>query len=138
MDDFDFSDINWSDSGSSDILPSEFTVDSGSTDYDYTQFQGADSLASTFGGVTDVAGKVFGSLWDGAKAVGTAYSGMDSSTKGLLASIVAGGGQAYLQGKQQEQLIDAKRAMDKESWDRVQEARRIPEGIKLGTAGGFK
>jgi hypothetical protein len=138
MDDFDFSDINWSDSGVSDLLPSEFTVDSGSTDYDYTQFQGADSLASTFGGVGDVAGKVFGSLWDGAKSIGAAYSSADPSTKGLLASIVAGGGQAYLQSRAQDNQIEAQRALSKEQWDRVQEARRIPDGIKLGTAGGFK
>ncbi|MCX7206765.1 MAG: hypothetical protein NT086_12435 [Proteobacteria bacterium] len=117
----------------------------------------SDALSGVFGGDnsdedhpnysgpswTSTGSSILSSMWgvarDGAKNIGETYSGMDSSTKGILASIVAGGGQAYLQSRAQDNQIEAQRAMSREQWDRTQQARQIPDAIKAEiNAGRFK
>jgi hypothetical protein len=157
MDDFDFSDsfnsnlvypvadpnefsiANEDLSGiNSDYYRPEFTMDSSDVRTDLNQFHGADSMSAVWGNLSDLLGNVGGYVFKAGQSVANAYSSMDPSTKGLLGSMALGGASAYLQGRQQDKLLEAKLAGDREAWERYQNARRIPDGIKLGTAGGFK
>lgn len=135
MDDFSISDFDFSDSGAGDLLPSEFAVDS--SGYDYENFQGSDSL-DFFGGAADIGNKVFDSLWSGAKAIGSAYSSMGSDTKGLLASAITGGANAWLQSRNADKEREYLSQMKKEDFDRLQNARRIPADVPVATAARFK
>lgn len=140
MDDFDFSigDFDLSNSGVEDLLPSEFAIDSNDTEMvDYLKFQGSDSL-DLFGGAADVGSKVLESIWGGAKAIGSAYSGLGSDTKWAISSAALGGAQAWLQSRNSDKEREYLSQMKKEDFDRLQNARRIPADVQVATAARFK
>ena len=136
MEDFSISDFNFSDSGAGDLLPSEFSVDSGGGAYD-ANFQGSSSL-DFFGGASEIGSKVFDTLWGGLKSAGNAYNNMGADSKGLLASAVAGGANAWLQSRNADKEREYLSQMKKEDFDRLQNARRIPVDAPVATAARFK